>query len=135
MNIYATQMNNYATPVRSKVSASILSIYTSVLSVSASARSVVSASILSVSASAFSVVSAGILSIGFASALALVSSGTVLAQHADMQMKPATEKPATIVAGMSSHHHPVSTTKPEAQKFFDQGLAFVYAFNHEEAIR
>ncbi len=36
---------------------------------------------------------------------------------------------------MGSHHHPVSTTNAEAQKFFDQGLAFVYAFNHEEAIR
>lgn len=67
--------------------------------------------------------------------IAIVSSSNVFAQHAEMQMTPATEKPATIVAGMSSHHHPVSTTKPEAQKFFDQGLAFVYAFNHEEAVR
>jgi tetratricopeptide (TPR) repeat protein len=50
-------------------------------------------------------------------------------------MKPVAEKPATIVVGMSSHHHPVSTTNPEAQKFFDQGFAFVYAFNHDEAIR
>jgi len=36
---------------------------------------------------------------------------------------------------MGSHHHPVSTTIAEAQKFFDQGLSFVFAFNHEEAIR
>jgi hypothetical protein len=67
--------------------------------------------------------------------IATFFSGAVFAQHADMPMKPVTEKPATIVAGMSSHHHAVSTTKPEAQKFFDQGLAFVYAFNHDEAIR
>ena len=67
--------------------------------------------------------------------ISIFASATVLAQHADMEMKPAAEKPATIVAGMSSHHHPVSTTNPEAQKFFDQGLAFVYAFNHDEAIR
>ena len=48
---------------------------------------------------------------------------------------PSTEKPAQLVSGMGTHHHAVSTTKPEAQKFFDQGLAFVYAFNHDEAIR
>ncbi|MGH9400262.1 MAG: tetratricopeptide repeat protein, partial [Thermoanaerobaculia bacterium] len=32
-------------------------------------------------------------------------------------------------------HHPIATSVPEAQKFFDQGLSLVYAFNHEEAIR
>lgn len=67
--------------------------------------------------------------------VSIVFATTVFGQHADMQMTPPTGKPATIVAGMSSHHHPVSTTKPEAQKFFDQGFAFVYAFNHEEAVR
>jgi tetratricopeptide (TPR) repeat protein len=46
-----------------------------------------------------------------------------------------TEKPVTLVAGLGDHHHPVATAAPEAQKFFDQGLAFVYAFNHDEAVR
>jgi len=46
-----------------------------------------------------------------------------------------TEKPATLLAGMGSVYHPVATANPEAQKFFNQGLAFVYAFNHDEAIR
>jgi pimeloyl-ACP methyl ester carboxylesterase len=32
-------------------------------------------------------------------------------------------------------NHPVSTRNPEAQKFFNQGLAYVYGFNHEEAGR
>jgi len=36
---------------------------------------------------------------------------------------------------MGTHHHPVSTTNAEAQKFFDQGMRFVFAFNHDEAIR
>jgi tetratricopeptide (TPR) repeat protein len=58
------------------------------------------------------------------------------AQHNDhSSKKTAAERPATHVPGMSSHHHPVSTTNAEAQKFFDQGLRFVYAFNHDEAIR
>jgi tetratricopeptide (TPR) repeat protein len=43
------------------------------------------------------------------------------------------EKQAVLLPGMGSLHHKVSTTNPEAQKFFDQGLSLVYAFNHEEA--
>jgi tetratricopeptide (TPR) repeat protein len=31
-------------------------------------------------------------------------------------------------------HHPISTSSPEAQQYFDQGLRLVFAFNHEEAI-
>jgi tetratricopeptide (TPR) repeat protein len=67
-------------------------------------------------------------------ALGLLFAANICAQHADMQTK-SDAKPATMMAGMGSHHHPVSTSKPEAQKFFDQGLSFVYAFNHDEAIR
>jgi tetratricopeptide (TPR) repeat protein len=44
-------------------------------------------------------------------------------------------KPATLVNGLGNLHHPVSTNNPEAQKFFDQGLRFIYAFNHDEAAR
>jgi len=42
---------------------------------------------------------------------------------------------ATLVTGLGDLHHPVSTHNPEAQKFFDQGLRFIYAFNHDEAAR
>jgi tetratricopeptide (TPR) repeat protein len=37
--------------------------------------------------------------------------------------------------GMGQHHHRISTKNPEAQRFFDQGLTLVFAFNHEEAAR
>src|SRR5215470_14533503 len=40
-----------------------------------------------------------------------------------------------LIEGRGPIHHPVSTNKPEAQRFFDQGLALSYAFNHEEAAR
>src|SRR5258708_4363967 len=50
-----------------------------------------------------------------------------------MQMHAGSEK-SGLMPGMGSLHHPVSTPNPEAQKFFDQGLSFVYAFNHEEAV-
>jgi hypothetical protein len=36
---------------------------------------------------------------------------------------------------LGSHHHPITTTSEQAQRYFDQGLRLVYAFNHEEAIR
>jgi tetratricopeptide (TPR) repeat protein len=36
---------------------------------------------------------------------------------------------------MGQHHHTISTKSPEAQRFFDQGLTLVFAFNHEEAVR
>ncbi|HWP90799.1 MAG TPA: hypothetical protein VNN20_01175 [Thermodesulfobacteriota bacterium] len=42
---------------------------------------------------------------------------------------------AELIYGMGDHHHPVSTTNPDAQRFFDQGLTLIYAFNHDEAVR
>ena len=56
-------------------------------------------------------------------------------QHADHNKRDAIQRPVPQVPGLGSHRHPVSTTNPVAQKFFDQGLTFVYAFNHDEAIR
>ncbi len=44
-------------------------------------------------------------------------------------------KPASLTHGLGEIHHPVTTTNTEAQKFFDQGLAYIYGFNHEEAVR
>jgi len=44
-------------------------------------------------------------------------------------------KPATLMSGVGNVHHPVSTSNPEAQKFFDQGLCLIYDFNHDEAAR
>jgi tetratricopeptide (TPR) repeat protein len=43
--------------------------------------------------------------------------------------------PVTLVTGLGDLHHPVSTKIPQAQQFFDQGLRFIYAFNHDEAAR
>jgi tetratricopeptide (TPR) repeat protein len=44
-------------------------------------------------------------------------------------------RPVTLVAGIGDAHHPVSTHNPQAQQFFDQGLRFIYDFNHDEAAR
>jgi tetratricopeptide (TPR) repeat protein len=37
--------------------------------------------------------------------------------------------------GIGSHTRRVTTPSAEAQRYFDQGLAFLYSFNHDEAIR
>src|ERR1041385_5925736 len=69
-------------------------------------------------------------------ALAIVLSlipAAVFSQH--QHPSPADGKPASLTEGLGEHHHPVSTTNAEAQRFFDQGLTLVYAFNHEAAIR
>jgi tetratricopeptide (TPR) repeat protein len=44
-------------------------------------------------------------------------------------------RPVTLVSGLGDIHHPVSTSDRSAQQFFDQGLRFIYAFNHDEAAR
>jgi tetratricopeptide (TPR) repeat protein len=44
-------------------------------------------------------------------------------------------RPVTLMTGLGNGHHPVSTSNAEAQRFFDQGLALLYAFNHAESIR
>jgi tetratricopeptide (TPR) repeat protein len=65
--------------------------------------------------------------------LVAVTLGTItVAQDNAAHMKA---KPATLVTGLGDLHHPVSTKNAEAQKFFDQGLRYTYAFNHDEAAR
>ena len=40
-----------------------------------------------------------------------------------------------LLAGLGDHHHPINTSNPEAQKFFDQGMDLTFGLNHEAAIR
>lgn len=66
--------------------------------------------------------------------LALVLlSGNAAAQHPHGSSAEA--KPAVLIPGLGDVRHAVSTNNPEAQRFFDQGIALVYGFNHEEAVR
>jgi tetratricopeptide (TPR) repeat protein len=65
--------------------------------------------------------------------IAFLYAGTLPAQHPDHQ--PSAQPPVTLINGLGDLHHPVSTTNAEAQKYFDQGLRLIYAFNHEEAGR
>jgi hypothetical protein len=53
------------------------------------------------------------------------------------QQAPGTSvvQPAQLLPGLGNRHHPIGTKSPEAQKFFDQGLALAWAFNRAEAAR
>ena len=66
-------------------------------------------------------------------AVLLLSPVAVFAQHGHGPAKD----PAAIelTSGLGDINHPVSTTNAEAQKFFNQGLDYIYAFNHAEAVR
>jgi len=44
-------------------------------------------------------------------------------------------KPISLLPKLGDLHHPVSTTNQMAQRFFDQGLTFIFGFNHDAAIR
>ncbi len=66
----------------------------------------------------------------FGAALALASPAFAQTHH-----DASTAKPAALLSGIGSHHHPITTASPEAQKFFDQGVTLLYGFNHEEAYR
>lgn len=63
--------------------------------------------------------------------LSLISSASAQ-QHAH---DSSAMKPATLIPGLGDVNHPVSTRNPEAQRFFNQGLALAYGFNHDEAVR
>lgn len=42
---------------------------------------------------------------------------------------------APALEGLGDLHYPITTSSDAAQRFFDQGLRLVYAFNHAEAVR
>ncbi|HYG47281.1 MAG TPA: hypothetical protein VD846_04990 [Allosphingosinicella sp.] len=44
-------------------------------------------------------------------------------------------KGAQLFEGLGAFHREITTASPEAQRYFDQGMRFVWAFNHDEATR
>src|SRR5690348_8314590 len=64
-------------------------------------------------------------------ALAIVG----LVSIASGQSSSSTPTVARLFSNLGSYHRQIWTTAPEAQRYFDQGLTLVYAFNHEEAMR
>ncbi|MEM7360839.1 MAG: hypothetical protein AAF431_17245 [Pseudomonadota bacterium] len=46
----------------------------------------------------------------------------------DAQLSLAKKAGAPLFDGMGDHHHPISTSDPNAQRYFDQGLVIDFAF-------
>jgi tetratricopeptide (TPR) repeat protein len=72
------------------------------------------------------------LTLAFALAAPVLATRSLNAQHHEL---PISEKPVALLQGMGIWRHPIATRSPEAQKFFDQGLALLYGFNRYEALR
>lgn len=47
--------------------------------------------------------------------------------------QPPFQQEMGLIRGLNPSPHPVTTRSIEAQRFFDQGLTFIYAFNHDAA--
>jgi tetratricopeptide (TPR) repeat protein len=55
--------------------------------------------------------------------------------HVSAAPPPAARAVVPLFDNLGDLHHSITTTSEQAQRYFDQGLRFVYAFNHDEAIR
>lgn len=64
----------------------------------------------------------------------LVLSSVANAQHGHGQHDDSTKNAVSLDDGLGGIEHPVTTKSTEAQKYFNQGLAYLYAFNHAEGI-
>jgi len=42
---------------------------------------------------------------------------------------------AQLFEGLGNFHRAVTTSSPQAQQYFDQGMRFLWAFNHDESTR
>ena len=74
-------------------------------------------------------------------AMALVSSAAARTEGQEHQHPPS--QPTTVQAGavtplyenLGNLEHPITTSSPTAQQYFNQGLRLVYGFNHDEAVK
>ena len=53
---------------------------------------------------------------------------------ASLSTRPASDT-VPLYTDLGNHHHAITTSVPNAQQYFDQGLRLVFGFNHGEAIR
>ncbi|HJQ84519.1 MAG TPA: hypothetical protein VKA21_10610 [Candidatus Binatia bacterium] len=67
--------------------------------------------------------------------IVLIALAGCAARKKESAPPPAPPARAILFDDLGTHHHPVTTRAPEAQRYFDQGLRLVWAFNHDEATR
>ncbi len=71
-----------------------------------------------------------IVTAGLVALLAGCSTGGPSASRQDQGVGP-----VPLFEGLGSNGRKIRTSSREAQRYFDQGLSFLFAFNHDEAIR
>lgn len=47
----------------------------------------------------------------------------------------AQDKPVPYYPGLGPHHRKITTRSKAAQRYFDQGMSFLFGFNHDEAVK
>ncbi len=57
------------------------------------------------------------------------------ADSGESQMDLAARAGAPLFDGMGNHNHPITTSDPDAQRYFNQGMIIDFAFNHAESAR
>src|SRR5215467_12455233 len=67
--------------------------------------------------------------------LGLLLAACLLAQGQHDHPSATNAKPAELLEGLGNHVHPIATKSELAQRFFNQGFALIYGFNHDEAAR
>jgi len=70
----------------------------------------------------------------FAAVLLLAAPALLPAQH-DQHAAPSSSVPPDLYDDLGSYTRKISTSSEKAQRYFDQGLRLIYAFNHDEAKR
>jgi tetratricopeptide (TPR) repeat protein len=69
----------------------------------------------------------------------IAGASAAAADGAAMRPEPATlsewARGARLFEGLGSFHRTITTGSPAAQRYFDQGMRLVWAFNHDEAAR
>lgn len=65
---------------------------------------------------------------------AVVATGCDAAAQASVAAPREPRQSAPLFDNLGTLHHAVTTSSDLAQRYFDQGLRLVYAFNHEEAV-
>jgi tetratricopeptide (TPR) repeat protein len=68
--------------------------------------------------------------------VAFMLSLTAWTAHADQppEQTVKADDRVPLFSNLGALHHPITTSSPQAQQYFNQGLRLVFAFNHEEAI-
>ncbi len=58
-----------------------------------------------------------------------------MAEAYAQEAPPSADAPPPIMRGLGAAHFQITTSSPEAQAYFDQGLRLLHNFNHLEAVR